>query len=86
MEELKILEPYSIKKLRLPKNLKKLYLSTINQIKGMNISKNIEIYENFIIGYRRVIKEELTQIANIVSDEEYTKVYKYLRIIWFDEL
>lgn len=81
MEELKILEPYSIKKLKLPKNLKKLYLSTINQIKGMNISKNIEIYENFIIGYRRVSKEELTQIANIVSDEEYTKVYKYLRII-----
>lgn len=81
MEELKILEPYSIKKLKLPKNLKKLYLSTTNQIKGMNISKNIEIYENFIIGYRRVSKEELTQIANIVSDEEYTKVYKYLRII-----
>jgi len=81
LEELKILEPYSIKKLKLPKNLKKLYLSTINQIKGMNISKNIEIYENFIIGYRRVSKEELTQIANIVSDEEYTKVYKYLRII-----
>lgn len=81
MEELKILEPYSIKKLRLPKNLKKLYLSAIDQIKGMNISKNIEIYETLTIGYRRVSKEELVQIANIVSDEEYTKVYKYLRII-----
>ena len=47
----------------------------------MDIHKNLEIYETLIIGYKRVSKEKLTQIANIVSDEEYTKVYKYLRII-----
>lgn len=81
LEELKILKPYSIKKLKLPKNLKKLYLSTIDQIKGMDIHKNLEIYETLIIGYKRVSKEKLVQIANIVSDEEYTKAYKCLKII-----